>query len=42
MLSVATDFLGLENSTDLTVDDIYTNDYIDPIRHDEDVAAPTK
>lgn len=42
MLTVATDFLGLEDSTDLTVDDIYSNDYIDPIRHDEDVAAPTK
>ena len=42
MLTVATDFLGLEQSTELTVDDIYSNDYIDPIRHDEDVAAPTK
>ena len=42
MLTVATDFLGLEHSTELTVDDIYSNDYIDPIRHDEDVVAPAK
>lgn len=42
MLTVATDFLGLEDSTGLTVDDIYSNEYIDPIRHDEDVAAPAK
>lgn len=42
MLTVATDFLGLEDSSKLSVADIYSNDYVDPIRRDEEVSAPSK